>query len=425
MTLGQSIAGRTGMAALALVALCAQAQEMRPSFALRGFGTLGAAHSSEKNADFVHGFFEPNGAGFTHDWALGVDSKVGVQADAALTERLSAVVQLVSLHGYDNTYRPKVEWANLKYQFNPDFEVRVGRTVASPFMVSESRLVGFANIWVRPPQEVYGLIPITNKDGIDASHKSYWGGVTNTLQASFGGTALDLPGSGTVDAKRYIGISDTIERGGFTARVGFLTGQVDLHTPGLDALVVGYAGLGAALGGIGAAAAQARAISERVRFEDKKISAFTAGIAYDQDRWLMMAEWANFKGASFLADSKAWYVTAGYRFGAFTPYATLARLSANQPNEPGVSPAGLPPALAATAVALNAGLAAGANAGAFAQRSVSAGLRWDVARNVAAKLQYDRINLDSWSSGRLANVQPNFRPGGTVNVFSIAVDFVF
>jgi hypothetical protein len=48
-----------------------------------------------------------------------------------------------------------------------------------------------------------------------------------------------------------------------------------------------------------------------------------------------------------------------------------------------------------------------------------------VARNVAAKLQYDRINLDSWSSGRLANVQPNFRPGGTVNVFSIAVDFVF
>ena len=46
-------------------------------------------------------------------------------------------------------------------------------------------------------------------------------------------------------------------------------------------------------------------------------------------------------------------------------------------------------------------------------------------RNAALKLQYDRLNLDAGSSGRLGNVHPAFQPGGTVNVFSVAVDFVF
>jgi hypothetical protein len=56
---------------------------------------------------------------------------------------------------------------------------------------------------------------------------------------------------------------------------------------------------------------------------------------------------------------------------------------------------------------------------------LSIGARWDVLRNAALKLQYDHTRIGAGSSGVLANLQPGFQPGGTVNVISVSVDFVF
>ena len=52
-------------------------------------------------------------------------------------------------------------------------------------------------------------------------------------------------------------------------------------------------------------------------------------------------------------------------------------------------------------------------------------MRWDAAKDVDLKLQYDRVRLDANSIGRLGNAQPDFRAGPDVNAVSIAVDFVF
>ena len=46
-------------------------------------------------------------------------------------------------------------------------------------------------------------------------------------------------------------------------------------------------------------------------------------------------------------------------------------------------------------------------------------------RNIDLKLQYDRINLGAGSAGTLINVQPGFQRGGTVNLLTIAIDFVW
>jgi len=69
----------------------------------------------------------------------------------------------------------RVEWANLIYALSPDASVRIGRIVLPTFMVADSRKVGYANPWVRPPVEVYGLVPITQSDGLDASYRVVWG----------------------------------------------------------------------------------------------------------------------------------------------------------------------------------------------------------------------------------------------------------
>ena len=58
------------------------------------------------------------------------------------------------------------------------------------------------------------------------------------------------------------------------------------------------------------------------------------------------------------------------------------------------------------------------------QKTISVGARWDFLKNVDLKLQYDRTRLGAGSPGTLINLQPDFRPGVGVNLFSIAIDFV-
>jgi hypothetical protein len=84
----------------------------------------------------------------------------------------------------------------------------------------------------------------------------------------------------------------------------------------------------------------------------------------------------------------------------------------------------LPPYLAGPATGLNAALNA-TLAKQAVQNTISVGSRWDVMKNIDLKMQYDHIDLGAGSAGTLVNVQPGFQGGGTVNLFSIAIDFVW
>jgi len=148
-----------------LAAYTAAARDLGDLFLLSGFGTLGVVHSSEDRADFVTtGIFQPDGAGHTHAWSPHVDSRLGLQLRAALTDRLSGTVQLVAESAYNNSwegrinrrYVPSLEWANLKYQITPDFDVRVGRFALPTFLHSDYRKVGYALTMLRARAAVRG-----------------------------------------------------------------------------------------------------------------------------------------------------------------------------------------------------------------------------------------------------------------------------
>ena len=52
-------------------------------------------------------------------------------------------------------------------------------------------------------------------------------------------------------------------------------------------------------------------------------------------------------------------------------------------------------------------------------------MRWDFFKNTALKLQYDHVDLGTGSAGRLAHPQPTMVRGGSYNLVSVALDFVF
>jgi hypothetical protein len=420
-------AGRALLAAT-LLAGCADAVGS-PGISWNGFGTAGAVRSDQDRADVVSNvFLQPNGAGGTDRWSLAVDSKIGGQVDVQFSPELSAVLQVVSKHRHDNSWTPEIEWANLRYRPTDALSLRVGRTVAPIFMYSDTANVGHANPWLRGPQEIYGMVPITHLDGVDLSWDAALGHALNTVEISFGRNRFDAVDDTEITGENVWIISNTLEYRALTLRLGYLAVDLSFDAPALDGLLDGLAGLGNTLtgAGFGAAGGRARALARRYGLDDTRLEIVNAGVRLRPGNWMLLAEWAHITDAGVLARADGWYVTTGYRFRKAMPYVTVAELNSKTPAESGIPLAGLPPGpLLDGAGALNAALGSALGAAAPSQKSLTLGLRWDVLTSAALKFENQHIRLDDRSAGRLGNLQPGFRPGGDADVFSIALDFVF
>jgi len=375
-----------------------------PAFTLRGFGTVGIAHSSESRADFISTDFQKHGTGYTRSWSAEVDSRIGVQMDAALMKNLNGVVQVVSEQQSDGSYRPRVEWANVKYDFTPDLSARVGRFVLSPFMASDNRKVGYSYVWVRPPVEVYTMMPMTRTNGIELLSRSRFGNATNNLEIGFGGGKDNLQ-QGPIKWNDGWGILDTLDYGKLSFHAAYVRTRLTIHA--YDPVFDAYRLFGAA----------GEAIADKYDVDDKPSSLLTLGASYDPGKWFAMAEWGKIQSDSLLGKRQAWQMTGGFRYGKVTPYLTYSRATVQSSG----TADGLPyPQAAALNAALNQFLFAAPE-----QRTVSLGMRTEVSRNVAFKIQLDRSRVGSSSVGTLVNTQSDFTPGGTYHVISATLDFLF
>lgn len=396
----------------------AAAQAM-PDLKFSGFGTIGAVHTNEENADFIGTRLQPSGAGYTRSTSFNPDTKLGAQVAATFTDKLSGVIQVVSQNRADNSYDPKIEWANLKYQITPELSVRAGRIALPTFALSESRFVGYANPTVRPSEEVYFASPVTSSDGVDATFRNKIGSVNNALQVYYGSTKIQLPTS-NAKGKAMWGISDTAEIGDLSVHAGYGSITLDLNSAAFNSLRSGLVGLSAVPGPVGTRAAELAGIYQ---LGDIKLGTLSVGATYDPGTWYVSGEVFKVSGESIFPDNRvAWSTLAGYRIGTWTPYIGFAKTTTAHNSQAGVTPAAGP------ATALN-GVVAGLNGAltglASEQKTVTAGVRWDFMKNVALKAQYDRVTTSSTTSGMLINAKPGFRRGEAVNVFSVAVDFVF
>jgi hypothetical protein len=419
---------------MAIAATTVSAAGLEDIFSVRGYATLGVAHSDEDQADFSgNSLTQPQGAGFSDEYSFDVDSKFGAQLDINITPRLAAVVQLVSESNGNNSYngdankeyRPSVEWANLSYRATDNLTLRAGRIVLPFLMVSEYRKVGFAHHWLRAPVEIYGQVPFASSDGADLSYRSNLGQGTNTARVHYGVQSLR---STLIESQVQVGgINDTWERGALMVRGAYANIHFKAPGAGFSGLIDPFVAATTSLpGGIGAnaATAAARLADQYDPTLGQEIDLYDIGASYDPGRWFAMAEGLYQTSEGLLGATSAGYVSAGFRWNKLTPYATVAFAKTHDRNESGVPLAGLPPPLAGLGGAIN-GVIGSFTTAIHSQTSLSLGLRWDFATKFALKGQYDYIDLDRGSTGLLSNVQPGFVPGGSLNVISIAVDYVF
>lgn len=395
----------------------AMAQESsQDMFKFRGFLTLAATSSSEKNADFISNTSQPNGSGFTRSIDFGVDSRAGAQMDARFTDWFSGVVQLVSEHRYDNHYTPYVNMANLKFQVSPGIALRVGRLPFSAYLISDFQKVGYSMPWVRPPVEVYQFNPLNYVDGADAVIQHNLGSVAIAWQFSAGTSSAKLPSNQNSEfkGKDVYSVSANATYGSSTFRAFYLQmkGTVDntaLDSPGgyydiLRTPLVPFPPFGLVSNPYYDPAA-----ADQYQIKGDKVTYLSAGYSYDPGDWFVQIEAARNAGdENQLMHATSGYITGGIRFGAWTPYLTVAQKKNDSP-------------LTHPNPIIN-GILAGANQ---AQSSTALGLRWDFMTNADLKLQFDQVKNDTNSYGALINNQSAFKTGESYNLITLSLDFVF
>lgn len=400
------------IAAFALVCqhggACAQAK-----WTFGGFGTLVAVHSTEDQADYTASPISVGQAGYSKAWAFDVDSRLGAQLGVQLDKRWSAVVQVVQEKGVKGSFEPHLEWANVKYQVTPELSVRAGRIALPLFLAADYRKASYALPWLRPPVELYSLMPISSNDGVDATYRWNAWGAKHQTQVTLGSANVRITPEIRGKSRNAYAITHNATIGALTMRA--TAAATTMTIPGAEQMFDAFRSFGP----------HGQALADRYDIARRKIGIVNAGFSYDPGNWFLMGEIGRVNTRSMLGDQTAKYLSGGYRFGTVAPYATFARVDANMATYvEGLSTVGLPPAAAGLATLLNTELNARLRS-IGVQDTASVGMRWDIAPNYAFKMQLDRVRPRGGSNGTLTNVQPGFRSGHAFGVVSAGVDFVF
>jgi hypothetical protein len=359
---------RTAIRALALLGALAATTahgEDGPAWTFSGFGTIGGVTTNTDGGQFRSTARQTHGA--TRSTDFGVDSRLGVQENLKIDETFSAVGQVLS--GQQGSgFQPRVEWLFAQANVTPWLDVRAGRMVLPVFLVSDTRNVGYVAHWARAPSEVYSLYPASSFDGVEADMRTDWHGTHFALQAAAGTSRVNFVGFGqelNIDFSKLYSLNLVVQRGDLTLRVG----DTESFRTKLSQFIV-----------------------ELPTFRD---SFRGVGGTYDNGRWLLQYEYVQRRTSDHLLDMNGYYVTAGYHFGVWTPYATYSHYDPT-----GALLTGLPQT-----------------------RTVAGGIRWDLFHDVALKAQVESGQNNGFN---FAGATPAFAATAPkVTIFTLLVDFVF
>ena len=385
-------------------------------FKLSGFGTMGIVTSDDDELGFYRDISQDFGV-YRGDFSVKTDSLFGLQLDTKITSKFDATLQLVAKDRPDDSVDEIIEQLFFRYSIKPPFSVRIGRLPIDVYMLTDYRNVGFAYPWARPPVELYGRIPFLSFDGVDFMYSARYG--TGTFHVKlFGGTASPKIPLGDIwkfDMKPFGGVNLTYQTNQWNIRGGIAYTKADTGIPPGEQLRRELDAIPAAVW------PEAETLAEELDIKGDSVYYYSLGFSYDSSKWLFQSELAYIKSdMSFQPDEYDAYISAGRRFGDFTPY-LMAAISKpdegiNQVADPLSADPSLPLLQAAVYEVLNVNRAD--------QKKLSIGAKWDFSANANLKLQWDitRVEGDGARLWELNDFDGNDR---TINTFSLNLNFIF
>ncbi len=373
------------------------------TFSVQGFGTLGAVRTDTESVEFVRDLSQARGA--SNQWTAKTDSVIGLQASWEIAPKWQAVAQGLSRYRYDRSFKPEVAWAFIKYEPTPNLSLRAGRLGTEFLMQADSRWVGYSFLTVRPPGDFFWYLPFYSIHGADV--------------------ALSAPvGEGVVRGKAFYGLSN-----------GYIPLSDEQWNIKSSPMLGGYLEYQTGPWQLRASYANIRfkrdlpitaMVKKEINYdlsadqqsflaaENTRTHYYSLGLVYDRGPWQAQLMLNHIhQGTKVLEDSDGGYALLGYRVREVTPYVGYSWIRSTKRKRPVTSN---PFADGVTAVVMQDAHSE--------QGTTFLGMRWDVARNVALKAQWDKIE------GEASSLLPYRRDNrskwnGRMEVFSLSMDFVF
>jgi hypothetical protein len=373
----------------------APAQDVR----LSGFATLGLTHADAGGAQYLRDLSQPDGV--RSGSSFKTDSMLGLQANMRLNEGSEAVVQAVSRYRYDGSFRPELTWAFLKHEVTDTLTARIGRLGTEFYMLADTRLVGYANLTLRPPPDYYGVLVISHFDGLDASSTRKLGGALLRAKLFAGHASENTPFpkglSWNLNGSLLLGGHLDYLLGPWQLRLGHTQIRFKNEQP-LNA-VAGFDVLGAV---------------PELAVKDSWTRHDSIGLVYDKGPLQLQAMASRIRyDSAFYQPARSLFAIGAWRHGELTSYLGYSRVLSD--------PVTLTTPMSAPLRGLVSFLTAGSHSD---HHTIMLGSRWDLRPNLALKAELDAIRgaPDSVFLFR-SNNPPGWR--GNMTVFSVALDAIF
>lgn len=378
------------------IALPALAESESP-ITLQGFGTIGMARTTTNDEEFVRDLSQPRG--IKKEWSPLIDSVLGLQGAWHINPQLEAVVQAMSRYRYDQTFYPEIAWAYLKYDPTPNLSLRAGRLGTEFFMMADSRWVGYSFLTVRPPGDYFWYLPFYSIYGADAAISVPLGESVLRAKAFYGHSNGRIP---LADEQWEIAGSPMIggyleyQMAAWQVRASYanIKFKNDLPISAVMQKIVGRGTNGAE--------------ADFLRTRDTRTHYFSFGVVYDHGPWQAQLMLNHIdQGSNALESSDGGYLLAGYRVDQITPYLGYSWVR-SRPHGKSLD--------ALTTYVMEDSHSE--------QHTSFLGARWDVAKNIALKAQWDLIRGDSTSIFPYRQDHRD-RWDGKMDVFTVTMDFIF
>lgn len=391
----------------------------------QGFGTVGMS-LSDSEVTGIGRRKDATIAAYKGEPSFGIDSLLGLQFGVNYDDHFQAVTQLRLRQQHDTQLKDYVQLAFIGYKPHENFDLRGGILPLDTYLQAENMDVAFVNPWVRPPTTFYGLIALDNFKGIDATyrHPLSDGGVIEVR-----GAAGEFDSTLTISGKARSDITFTNFRS-----VAIVYGSSDWSAR------YSYLQANASKLHISAKGAQSIAtmltpwlqrldpilINTILHYDPTGSVAKQHAIAlsWDNGQAKIQAEGSHvvYTGTKDLR-SYAAYIGASYTLNDFTPYTVLARTySPGRYDGSGrynIAKLFLEEDRDVQYALLDV---ISPMSGSLSHSTFSLGLRWDLNRKTALKLQWDLHHI---GKSYLVAFTPGKKPDRHVNTLAINLDFIF
>lgn len=413
----------------ALTSFTAYSDSELNHWSFSGFGTIGYTYDDSDGIGYIRDYSQELDIEQEHSFLT--DSQIGGQFSYRSSAKWSAMVQLVLANEVDYEAIDSLEWAYVALHPTSNIDIRFGRMGLDLFSLSDTRRIDYAHLWVRPPSEVYGWVPLYSIDGIDAAYyfetehtfwriKAQYGQSRSKSAMNDGEVIYDFKGD------NLFALSLTADRNDWIFRTTLATITIGEALPEeaqavqsvIDKIAKDEVSLLPR-----EIRQQAQHLSQELDIEGENVYYAQISATFDNHDWLLLSELTYSESdVSIMPNGLGGYLTLAKRMNEFMPYVSYAFF---QPNKSAFSQSNEWKDSNPQLDALFQNAAMIINSGRIEQHTMSLGLRWDVYQQVALNLQWDHVSIESAGSAMWAGNGNELYQANTINLFSASVSFVF